>query len=53
MMLSPAAAFLCGSVIVVDGGSEAWLRAGEWPRPIPLRRVPRYLLRFRAFSRSR
>ncbi|MBF8193510.1 SDR family oxidoreductase [Nonomuraea sp. K274] len=51
-MLSPAAAFLCGSVIVVDGGSEAWLRAGEWPRPVALRQVPRYLLRYRAFSRS-
>ncbi|WP_433298992.1 SDR family oxidoreductase [Pseudonocardia sp. CA-142604] len=53
MMLSPAAAFLCGSVIVVDGGTEAWLRAGEWPRPVPLHRVPGWLLRFRAFARSR
>ncbi|MET9558318.1 SDR family oxidoreductase [Streptomyces sp. NPDC006645] len=52
MMLSPAAAFLCGSVIVVDGGSEAWFRGDEWPRPIPLRKVPRSLIRFRAFSRS-
>ncbi|GAA1185545.1 SDR family oxidoreductase [Pseudonocardia alaniniphila] len=53
MMLSPAAAFLCGSVVVVDGGTEAWLRAGEWPRPVPLHRVPGWLLRFRAFARSR
>ena len=52
MMLSPAAAFLCGSVIVVDGGSEAWLRPGEWPRPVALRQVPRYLSRYRAFARS-
>ncbi|BCB75212.1 SDR family oxidoreductase [Phytohabitans flavus] len=52
MMLSPAAAFLCGSVVVVDGGSEAWLRRGEWPRPVALRQVPRYLWRYRSFSRS-
>lgn len=52
MMLSPAAAFLSGSVIVVDGGSEALLRAGEWPRPVALRQVPHYLLRYLAFGRS-
>lgn len=50
MMLSPAAEFLCGSVIFVDGGSDAYLRADAWPRPVPLRRIVGYLRRFRAFS---
>lgn len=50
-MLSDAADFLCGSVIFVDGGSDAYFRAGDWPRPVsPLRLLP-YLLRFWRFSR--
>ncbi|WP_329081040.1 MULTISPECIES: SDR family oxidoreductase [unclassified Streptosporangium] len=51
MMLSPAATFMSGSVVVVDGGAEAWFRAGDWPRPVTLLRLPRYLWRWRAFSR--
>ncbi|MFI7610988.1 SDR family oxidoreductase [Nonomuraea terrae] len=51
MMLSPAAAFMSGSVVVVDGGTEAWFRAGEWPRPVAIRQIPRHLWRWRAFSR--
>ena len=31
-MLSDAADFLCGSVVFVDGGSDAWFRADDWPR---------------------
>ncbi|MEM9519126.1 MAG: SDR family oxidoreductase [Actinomycetota bacterium] len=31
-MLSPAARFACGSVIFVDGGSDAVLRTDDWPR---------------------
>jgi NAD(P)-dependent dehydrogenase (short-subunit alcohol dehydrogenase family) len=31
MMLSPAADFMCGSVVFVDGGSDAILRADDWP----------------------
>ncbi|GAA3720757.1 SDR family oxidoreductase [Gordonia hankookensis] len=42
-MLSPAADFLVGSVIVVDGGTDALIRPGDWPRPLPLRSVPRFL----------
>ena len=32
MMLSDAADFLCGSVIVVDGGSDALIRPDDWPK---------------------
>ncbi|MBS9534476.1 SDR family oxidoreductase [Mycobacterium sp. M1] len=52
-MLSDAAEFLCGSVIFVDGGSDAYFRADDWPTAVPVRRAVRYLLRMRAFSRSR
>ncbi len=43
MMLSPAADFLVGSVIVVDGGTDALVRTRDWPRPLPIRSVPRFL----------
>lgn len=52
-MLSDAAEFLCGSVIFVDGGSDAYFRADDWPRSVPLRGVPRYLDRFRRFRATR
>ncbi len=45
-MLSDSADFLCGSVVFVDGGSDAFFRPQEWPRAVPLRRLPRYLWRF-------
>jgi NAD(P)-dependent dehydrogenase (short-subunit alcohol dehydrogenase family) len=44
-MLSPAADFLVGSFVVVDGGSDAYFRAADWPAPVPVRALPRYLLR--------
>lgn len=47
-MLSDAARFLCGSVVFVDGGSDAYFRADDWPRAVPLRRLPAYLRRFRS-----
>jgi NAD(P)-dependent dehydrogenase (short-subunit alcohol dehydrogenase family) len=51
-MLSDSADFLCGSVIFVDGGSDAYYRADDWPRPVPARRIPSYLLRTREFFRG-
>lgn len=45
-MLSDSADFLCGSVVFVDGGSDAFFRPQEWPRAVPLRRLPLYLWRF-------
>ena len=43
MMLSPAADFMVGSVVTVDGGTEALLRPGAWPVRLPLRGLPRLL----------
>lgn len=51
-MLSPAADFLCGSVVYVDGGSDAWFRGSDWPASLPLTAVPRWLRRSRAFGGS-
>ena len=33
-MLSDAADFLCGSVVFVDGGTDAYFRANDSPRPV-------------------
>ncbi len=52
-MLSDAADFLCGSVIFVDGGSDAYFRADDWPKAVPVRGIPRYLWRMRSFAASR
>ncbi len=36
-MLSPAADFMAGTVITVDGGTEALMRTRDWPKPLPAR----------------
>lgn len=46
-MLSDSADFLCGSIVFVDGGTDAYFRADDWPRAVPARRLPGYLRRFR------
>lgn len=48
-MLSDSADFLVGSVVFVDGGSDAYFRPDAWPRPVPLRGLVRYLRRMRSF----
>ena len=47
LMLSENADFLCGSVVFVDGGSDAYFRSDDWPTPVPARRLAGYLRRFR------
>ncbi|GEP49021.1 SDR family oxidoreductase [Microbacterium saccharophilum] len=49
-MLSDAADFLCGSVVFVDGGSDAWFRADDWPRAVPAVRIRGYLARMKEFA---
>ena len=34
-LLSPAASFFCGSVIFMDGGTDAAVRSDHWPLPRP------------------
>lgn len=52
-MLSDAAEFLCGSVLFVDGGTDAYFRADDWPRPVPLSGLVGYFRRFRPWSSPR
>ena len=49
-MLSDAADFLCGSVVFVDGGSDAYFRADSWPRAVPLAGIVSYLRKFLTFK---
>ena len=49
-MLSDSADFLCGSVLFVDGGSDAYFRADDWPKPVPARRALSYLWRMKRFK---
>lgn len=37
-LLGPDARFFCGSVVFVDGGSDAEMRADDFPMPMPPRR---------------
>jgi NAD(P)-dependent dehydrogenase (short-subunit alcohol dehydrogenase family) len=46
-MLSENADFLCGSVVFVDGGSDAYFRSDDWPRAVPAHQLVGYLRRFR------
>ncbi|KAA0096912.1 SDR family oxidoreductase [Mycolicibacterium sp. P1-18] len=48
-MLSDAADFLCGSVVFVDGGSDAYFRSDNWPAAPTWLQTPRYLWQFRRF----
>lgn len=52
-MLSDAAEFLCGSIIFVDGGTDAYFRPDSWPQAVPARGLPRYLWKFARNSKSR
>jgi NAD(P)-dependent dehydrogenase (short-subunit alcohol dehydrogenase family) len=52
-MLSDAAGFLCGSVIFVDGGSDPYFRADDWPDRVPTRHLVQYLWRMKTFPRGR
>ncbi|MER5705192.1 SDR family oxidoreductase [Micromonospora sp. NPDC002296] len=52
-MLSPAADFLCGSVIFLDGGSDAYFRTDDWPASTGPAGVIRYLHRAKAWRATR
>ncbi len=51
-MLSPAANFLCGSVIFLDGGTDAYFRADSWPRAMTADQMPEYQAKMEEFART-
>lgn len=52
-MLAPSADFLCGSVVFVDGGTDAYFRSDDWPASSSMLSIPRWFLRAKAFARDR
>lgn len=42
-MLSPAADFMTGSHVFIDGGTDALYRSDDWPATVPLTKLRRYL----------
>ncbi|AYF97425.1 SDR family oxidoreductase [Protaetiibacter intestinalis] len=42
-LLGPAAEFMAGSVVFVDGGTDAYFRSEDWPRAVPFSGLRRYL----------
>lgn len=52
-MLSPAADFMVGTLVFVDGGTDALFRSDDWPRPVPLRSLRRYMRIVKEFSARR
>lgn len=52
-MLSDAADFLVGSVVFVDGGSDAYFRSGAWPHPVRLRGLAGYVRDMKSFTARR
>lgn len=49
-MLSPAANFLCGSVIFLDGGTDAYFRADSWPKAMTPEEFPKFQQRMADFA---
>ena len=49
-MLSPAANFLCGSVIFLDGGTDAYFRADAWPKSMTAEEYPEFQKKMADFA---
>jgi NAD(P)-dependent dehydrogenase (short-subunit alcohol dehydrogenase family) len=50
LMLSPAADFMCGSVVFIDGGTDAYLRSDDRPKTVPTSSLFGYLRLIRTFA---
>lgn len=52
LMLSPAANYMVGSVIFIDGGTDAFFRSDDWPAAVPVLGVPAYLRLMRRHQKA-
>jgi NAD(P)-dependent dehydrogenase (short-subunit alcohol dehydrogenase family) len=53
LMLSPAADFMCGAIVFVDGGTDAYFRGSDWPATTPPSGLARWFARQQAWLESR
>jgi len=42
-LLGPASGFMAGTVLFVDGGTDAYFRSDDWPKQVPLSGLRRYI----------
>lgn len=49
-MLQDTANFLVGSVVTLDGGSDAWFRAHDWPKAMPQEDLQKFSARMQEFT---
>lgn len=42
-LVGPASEFMAGTVLFVDGGTDAYFRSDEWPKQVPFTGLRRYL----------
>lgn len=49
-LLGPASGFMVGTVLYVDGGSDAYFRSDDWPKPLGLLGLRRYVRLARAYA---
>lgn len=52
-MLSEATDFMAGSLVFVDGGTDALFRSDDWPKPVPLSGLRRYLRIMKRFNAAK
>lgn len=49
-LLGPASGFMVGTVLFVDGGTDAYFRADDWPTQVPFTGLRRYIRLAREFA---
>lgn len=49
-LLGPASGFMAGTVLFVDGGTDAYFRSDDWPTQLPISGLRRYIGLARAYA---
>lgn len=52
-LMGPASGFMVGTVLYVDGGSDAYFRSDDWPVQVPLSGLTRYIGLARAYAKRK
>lgn len=52
-LLGPASGFMVGTVLFVDGGTDAYFRSDDWPKQVPFSGLRRYIRLGRAYAAAK